>query len=75
MIHIFEHSGVMLRVDYTPGEEPTFHSIHVMDASYRPIGPDLTQLLHKTVLLDDEPVEGQLANAQPFLSAICEELP
>lgn len=65
----------MLHVDYEPGDEPVFNSIHVMDADYRPVGPNLFPLLHQTLVVDADPEVGDELEAQTFVSAICEELP
>lgn len=74
--HIFEHMGVHLHVEYSPGEQPEFHSVRVLDANYRPTGPDLTHFLHNTLIpCDDEPSMGADMCARSLLSAIVEELP
>lgn len=77
MIHIFEHQGVMLHVDYDPPTKaepsPQFRSVRVMDTSYRPTGPDLTHMLHDMLLIVGE--HGPRVDAQTFLSAIAEDLP
>lgn len=79
MIHIFEHAGIHLHVDYTPANSaadlPTFHTVRVLDANYRPTGPDLTTLLHHTLLLAAEPTPGERTDAITFLSAIAADLP
>lgn len=75
MIHIFEHRGIYLRVDYEPTVPPTFNSVRVVDANYRPIGPDLQPLLHDTLLVTTPAMGGADAEAQTFLSSIVEDLP
>lgn len=74
MIHIFEHRGVMLRVDYAEGAEPTFNDVRVLDANYRPVGPNLTPLLDNTLLMNDKPDDQGEFSAATFLSAIVEDL-
>ena len=68
-IHIFEHAGVMLEVKYAPGVVPTFHTIRVLDANYRAVGPDLSPLLHDTLRMVAP------GEAETFLSTIVAELP
>jgi hypothetical protein len=48
-VHIHDSAGVSLRVEYTVASDGvlTFHNIKVLDADYRPVGPDLTPLLHR----------------------------
>lgn len=76
MIHIFEHMGVMLHVEYTPGFDgvPTINSVRVTDERYRPIGPNLAEFLNTTVVLYPEESDGT-REATPVLSLITEELP
>lgn len=74
MHHIFEHSGVMLSVDYEQGSPPLFRSVRVLGADYKPTGPDLLPLLHSVAFVGPASPLG-LAAAQHFLSAIVEELP
>lgn len=73
MKHIFEHAGVMLEVDYSPGTkadpQPTFHTIHVIDANYRACGPNLIPFLHNTLRMV------ALGEAETFLSTIVADLP
>lgn len=75
MVHIFEHEGVMLRVDYDPGDDgvPTFHEVRVLDSEYRPVGPNLTNMLDSTLLMSPPDALGGYS-AMTFLSAIVEEL-
>lgn len=77
LTHIFEHSGVLLHVEYSrnASDETHFHSVRVMDPQYRPTGPELIPLLHQSLLLDTEPVMGMRVDAKTFLSAIAEDLP
>ena len=61
--HYYESpTGLALRVDYEVG--PEFHSIHVIDSEYRPVGPDLKEFLHDLVL----------PTGKRFLSVIAEEI-
>jgi hypothetical protein len=75
MVHIYEHEGVMLRVDYEPGADgiPTFNDVRVLDADYRPVGPNLTNMLDSTLLMSPPDALGE-HSAMTFLSAIVEEL-
>lgn len=70
MNHIFEHAGVMLDVDYIPGNPPTFQSVKVLGADYKPTGPNLLPMLHTTAIVNADETE-----AMRFLSAIVEDLP
>jgi hypothetical protein len=75
--HIYEHAGVLLRVDYQTDQsgEHTFNSVRVLDERYRPVGPDLKPLLNDVLLtLSPASADGGLADCTTFLSAICEEL-
>ena len=72
MIHLFDHHGTMLHVDYSPGTPITLHSVHVTDSMYRPVGPDLTIMLHNTLV----PIMATAQNAlcQTFLSSIIDSI-
>lgn len=74
MNHIFEHAGVMLDVQYQPGDPPTFQSVRVLGADYKPTGPNLLPLLHTTAILEMT-ADAEVVQATRFLSAIVEELP
>ena len=70
--HIYEHAGVNLRVEYDVDANKciNFFSIHVMDANYRVVGPDLGPLLDGLlVLTSTTPPE-----AAPFLSEIARDI-
>ncbi len=75
--HIYEHAGVMLNVQYTPGDPPTFQDIRVLDRNYRPTGPDLQPLLHSAFFLESAKDENEqpCMDAQTILSAIVADLP
>jgi hypothetical protein len=77
LTHIFEHAGIMLQVGYTQpqGEDPTFHTVHLLDANYKVCGPNIVELLHRTAIIIGEPIAGHTPDAQTFLSAIAEDLP
>lgn len=74
--HVHEsESGITLEVAYsdaTNSNGPTLESIHVVDASYQPVGPDLVDFLTNLFMLrtgkDGEP-EGE-----QFLSIIAGEI-
>lgn len=74
--HISEHAGVLLHVDYTKDEAgiPTFECVRVMDANYRPIGPNLRHLLDTAMLLTPCPGEPDTQAAESVLSAITGEI-
>ena len=67
--HIYERAGVLLSIDYLPGEEPTFNSVRVLDADYRPTGPELRDLFHELFVLTG-PSDGS-----HLLSLVAEDLP
>lgn len=73
MIHIFEHKGVLLHVDYEPGEPPTFTCVRVMDAHYRPTGPDIQILLDDAFVLGDHTDADGCLEAETFLQRIVGE--
>lgn len=72
---IFEHykSGVFLGVDYTPGEPPTINDIRVLDIAYRPVGPDLTDLLLDMAFIKLRE-EDSVLTATPCLARIAEDI-
>lgn len=70
--HIYEHAGVNFRVEYDVDADKciNFFSIHVMDANYRVVGPDLGPLLDGLlVLTSTTPPE-----ATPLLSEIARDI-
>lgn len=71
---IFEHAGVMLAVDYTPGDDGihSFNEVRVLDGDYRPTGPNLTSLLDTAFVLTGR--QGDHFSAESFLSAIVTEI-
>ena len=75
MIHMFDHVDVLLYVDYTPGDDgiPTINQVKVTDSCYRPVGPDLSQMLNSAVVLYEEQGDG-VREATPILSLIVEEI-
>ena len=74
--HIFEHNDTLLQVNFTRGDDgiPTFKSVFLLDASYRPVGPNLVPLLHDVMLVSEENEQG-FREAETFLSHIVAELP
>lgn len=69
---LYDCNTVMLEVQYTIAADgvPEFHSIKVLDAEYRATGPDLTNMLHMLVALQQEhPPAGDRV-----LSLICKEI-
>ncbi len=69
MKHVCDVSGVLLEVEYSGPSPVEIQSVRVLDADYRPVGPDLTLMLHDTLFLvaQDE--------AERFLSKLVAELP
>jgi hypothetical protein len=68
-IHIFEHNGVLLQVDYFADTKPvTINSVHALGTDYKPIGPDLTPLLEEALVLTGA------TEAEHFLSLVAKEL-
>lgn len=59
--HLHEYAGVTLHVEYdvdaTDGV-PILQSVRVLDAQYRPCGPDLTDWLQRLVFMHT-PEEGE----------------
>ncbi len=76
MHHIYEYGGVMLRANYEMSEGvPTFHSVHLLDADYKPVGPNLHVFLHNLAIVHGSPHRrGKPSLATPILSAITEEI-
>lgn len=74
--HIFEHNDTLLLVNFVrePDGVPTFKSVFVLDAEYKPVGPNLVPLLHDVMLVSEENDEG-FREAETFLSHIVSELP
>ena len=69
MKHISDVQGVLFAVEYF-GSPPEIQSVHLLDADYSPVGPDLTFLLHGTLLLIAD-----TSDAERFLSKLVEDLP
>lgn len=67
-IHIYEHNGVLLQVDYFDTKPVTINSVYALGADYKPTGPDLTPLLTDAIVLTD------IAEAERFLSLVAKEL-
>lgn len=72
MIHLFDHCGVLLSVDYIPGHPVHFNSVRVTDGDYKPVGPNLLGLLHHTLVPLSDLSSGMIC--QTFLSTICDDL-
>jgi hypothetical protein len=70
--HIYEHSGVLLLVDYDPEEPIAIHKVQVLDQEYKPTGPDLTHMLEEMLVLTDSTKE--TPEAARFLSLVTEEI-
>ena len=71
-VYIHDSAGVSLRVEYSIANDGvlTFHNIKVLDADYRAVGPDLTPLLHRLLVLTNAmPPEGE-----HFLSTLVAEI-
>ncbi len=71
-VHIHDSAGVSLRVEYAIASDGVliFHNIKVLDADYRPVGPDLTPLLHHLLVLTNiNPPQGE-----HFLSTLVAEI-
>ena len=70
--YIYDCAGVNLRVQYTYDSEQvfTFVDCHVLDCNYAPVGPDITPMLDKLIVLvtEDPPT------AKPVLSVMLEEI-
>ena len=73
---IFEHAGIMLDVDYTPGADEDggaiFNKIRVLGENYKPVGPDLIPLLMSSMIMTRGLPRPE---ASMFLAAIAGELP
>lgn len=74
---IHDSHGVLLEVKYKPGPPaeggPEIISVHVCDAQYRAVGPNLLHLLHACILLEPrKPGEG--VTGEHFLSTLVPEL-
>jgi hypothetical protein len=67
--HISDVNGVLFEVAYSRTPPVEIRSIHLLDASYRPIGPDLTHLLHELLIMTTQ------SEAERFISKLIEELP
>lgn len=72
MLHeqALEVRGVLFHVEYDPKLPITIHKVRTLGADYKPTGPDLTHLLHDTLLLED----GSDDEAVRFLSLITEDI-
>lgn len=48
---IHEQGGVLMQVSYEMGEDkiPTIHGVHLLDADYKPTGPDIRLMLDSMV--------------------------
>ena len=71
---IVEISGTLLHVEYVVDSDgvTNFKSVRTLDRNYRPVGPDLTPLLHGALRVTA--TEGHFAEAESFLSSIVTEL-
>lgn len=74
---VYEHpaSGVLFNVAYTRvgGAEPEFQSVRVLDADYKPVGPELVDFMAEVctyVHTDDSDV----VTCTALLSAVAQEL-
>lgn len=70
--HIYEYKGVHFRVTYVLIEDnvPEFDSVYMLDANYRPVGPNLVEMFGDIVVMTNySPME-----AEPFLSTIVKEI-
>lgn len=65
---------MLLGVYYTPGTPPTIESIRVLDAEYKHVGPDLTELLLELCFLTLNQDE-KTGTATPCLAILVEEIP
>lgn len=79
MVYVYEQAGVLLHVEYSEQEEVVdFHTVRVMDAEYRPVGPNLVELFHNLLVTDiDLPLElNNVENVQAstILSRIVDDL-
>lgn len=72
MVHIFDHEGVLLGVNYQRGTDgvPELSGIRALDADYKPTGPDLTPMLANMMVWT---IPGKMI--QPLMNTIIEELP
>jgi hypothetical protein len=78
MKQLVEHEGVMLEIEYSPEfpvasppQGPEITSARVLDAEYRPTGPNLLHLLDKMYI---EIVTGADLEASKFLGVVATEL-
>lgn len=73
MRKLFEHGGVLLEVEYTPGSDaeggPTIISVRALGDNYAPAEPDLTGLLQNLLVLEEDGAEMQY-----LFSKIAEEV-
>lgn len=69
MKHIGDVNGVLFEVTYSGPPPVEIQSVHLLDVDYRPTGPDLTFLLHDTLVMTAK------RDAERFLSKLIEELP
>lgn len=67
---VVEYAGVMFRVEYEehPEDPITFYTVHVLDAAYRPVGPNLVALMDGMLIMTNA------TEAEPLLSRIAEEI-
>lgn len=69
MKYICDVNGILFEVNYL-GSPPEIQSVHLLGVDYLPVGPDLTFLLHDTLLLIPD-----TSDAERFLSKLVEEIP
>ena len=73
--HVFESEGVLFGVDYSFQNEdkvPTIHSVKVLGADYKEIGPDLTRLFRKCLYVHE--LSKEMLSVEEILSMIAGEL-
>lgn len=71
MKQVVEHEGVLLQVIYEIVQgEVVFDTVHLLDGSYLPVGPNLTPMLDAMFVC----VSKQCVEGERFLSKIAGEL-
>lgn len=75
MILIFEHSGVLLHVDYTLGDPTLFNCVRALGPDYQPVGPDLLPLIKNLAFVNHDAHDtGEVTEAEMFLSTVVGEI-
>lgn len=73
---VVERAGILMRVDYViTNDEMQFNDVRVLDADYRPCGPNLVPLLDPMLVLHEgAPFGSKSAKAERFLSTVLTEI-